>query len=333
LLEEVARLYGYSKIIPSLPERDLTPVKPNPISDMSRVVIKKLTGMGMDEVLTYSFVGRDIYENTLLSIESCLEIENPISPDLSHMRNTLIPSLIAKVKDNARYEKEFSIFEIGRRIEMELDDEGIHIQPRVITGAIYIADQDTVYYNAKGVVENLLSHFGVEAEYEDINEASKHKAYAGLHPSRSAAIMHNEKLIGVVGELHPQSQLNWGLDGRVGVFEIEFDYLLNNAANIKKYSPLSQYQSVERDLSFWVNKKHNYSELLASIDDLKLAEVVNVSLQDIYEPKGEERKSITIKVTLQSDIKTLEEKEINEIISKIIKEIELDLKAELRGKK
>lgn len=333
LLEEIARLYGYDQIIPTLPERDLKATKNNPISILERKVTYSLTSTtGLDEVMTYSFVGKDIYEKTNLDIKKCLEIENPISPELSHMRNTLVPSLVEKIFENSKNINDFGIFEIGKRIEMELDENGIHKQPRLITGAVYNdVNKNDLFFDAKGIVDNLTDSLNIEVSYD--KKLEKSIILNAFHPGRSATIRLGENILGYIGEVHPKVLFDWDIEGRLAIFELDFDLILKNYSKDPHYQQTSSFQTVTRDLSFWFKNDTEYSQIEAAISSLDNNLIKEISLKDLFQPEDNDKKSITISITLQSDEKTLSDKEISITIDKITNTIEKGLKATLRSGK
>jgi len=339
IAEEIARIYGYPNIKPSLPIKDLTPTKHNLTIQIQRIIQDTLVNAGFDELMTYSFVGEKIYSVCNLDIHDCLEIINPLSPELSHMRNTLLPSVIDKMKSNISDFDKFSFFEIGRAIQTSLNKEGIHNQPKKISGLLIdtTLQNNKSYYNLKGKLDSLFKVLNLNVKYSKI---SKSKIKDTLfHPNKSATISIDEVKIGDIGILHPKIASNLELNNEITIFELDFDLIKSYYSNDKKYTALSQYQSVHRDLSFLLKDEINYAQITDSINALNDPLINDVTLLDIYKKskdnnqdanQKDNEKSVTISITLQSTSKTLEEKDITTVIEKLINKLKKDLKAVLR---
>jgi phenylalanyl-tRNA synthetase beta chain len=332
LLEEIARLYGYSKMQGTLPSRDLTAPKINPISRLSRRINTHLINLGINEVLSYSFVDPEFYKSLNLNIKKCVEIQNPTSPELSLVRNTLIPSLISIAQLNAKNHDQFDIFEINRVVQKELNDEKIPNQPRRIAILNYDRKADSSYLKTKGVLESLLAELSIKAEFRDINP---NKFLAPLlHKHRSSAIYINNSLLGVIAELSPKLQKQVNLSGRISFFEIDFDLLLANYKVEKSYARLSVYPEVHRDLSFWIDDSINYQEFTKIIAEQNSALIKNITLLDVFnDPNKVGKKSITIGLDLQSPEKTLTDSEIDSVINTVVEALVKNTKAVLRDAK
>lgn len=332
LLEEIARIYGFANVKPTIPERDLTPVIENPISVNNRKLVFSLTGLGFDELTTYSFVDEQIYSKSRLDIKTCLELENPLAPELSHMRSSLLASLVKVVSENSREYHSVNIFELGRGVRTELDAKGIHLQPRLCSAAIWSAQTNpNIFFDIKGIVEALLARLNIQADFEILG-SSKEPGSAALHPGRSAVIIsrQNQNVIGVIGEAHPELLANWELNGSMALFELYSDALRELEASTS-YKPLSPYQKVSRDLSFLLPEAIEYAEITKQIMNLGIELIRSVRFVDTFVPAdNENQKSITISVMLQSDKRTLTDAEITEVITSVVRVIERNLDGKLR---
>lgn len=332
LLEEIARLYGYSNIEPTLPNRDLTPNSPNQEVKLARLLIETMLAQGADEVKTYSFVGKDLYEKCSLDINKCLSITNPISPENSHVRNTLIPSLMEAVYQNAKDYDDFCLFELNRVIFRSVNDDNIHHQPKRIGAIEYRANSELAYYDLKGKLEALLAKLNIAVSYEEIEKIETYPAISMLHPHRATLVKtKNDQVLGYLGEISPVITDNMEVSGRIAVFELDFSTLLSHYHEDKLYKQLSPFQAAHRDISFWVNSEVKYQQITNSINKLNLTNLDNIELVDVYQAEeSKDKKSITISITLQSNDKTLQENEIQADLDKITSALKKNLKAELR---
>ena len=335
LLEEIARIYGYANIKPTLPTKDLKPAPSNDISQFIRRVNKTITGCGMDEIMTYSFVGEEWYKTIGLNIRDCLAIKNPLSPELSHMRNSLVPSLLLKAQLNSKNYNDFDYFENNRVVEKKLDAEKIHIQPRKLAGIKFTnQNEEILYYDLKANLDNLFAEIGVKPEFKPLPKASNHILQTILHPGRSALIYLQDQELGILGEVNGKTAAAAELHGKTAIFELNLDLLLSLAQLRKKYKPLAVFQSVKRDLSFWFNTNTLYADIIKHINSLEEPLIVNVKLKDVFIPKDKKaKKSITFKITLQSYQETLQEDQISKVIARVVATLNKELQAELRAGK
>jgi phenylalanyl-tRNA synthetase beta chain len=336
LLEEIARLYGFDKIIPNLPKRSIKPTRKSNVFFLQQKVSQILLASGLDEIMTYSFISEDIYNKCMLDINRCIELLNPISPELKFIRNSLLPSLIDKAVGNSKSFDNFGYFETGRKVSLELDDNKIHKQPRSISGLIYDQKSDLIYYKAKGIVENVFNGLNLDITFHNINSFKTYIAFNEniLHPLRSAVVCINDVAIGFVGEINPKVQNNFELSGRVGILDIDLEYLINNIHLTKKttYKKLSLYQSVSRDISFWLDNNVKYADIVDNIISLNDDLIQNISLIDVFTSEEIiDKKSVTISISLQSQSKTLSEQDINITIDKVNKVLQNKVKAQIRG--
>jgi phenylalanyl-tRNA synthetase beta chain len=318
LLEEIARLHGYDGIPVTLPKRDLQPVTANPVSLLSRRIKALLTSLGLDESMTYSFVGSELYEMLGLDIKNCLAISNPLSPELGFIRNTLVPSLISKVNFNAGSFDHFGLFEINRATEREIDPETtLHRQPLKLAILIYQNSSGELYSRIKGVADQLLENLEIPATYSELPRNSKDSPLLPLmHPGRSAQIRSNEANLGVIGELHPSILHKMELKAaRIAVCELDFTQLLENYHADPEYHKLSDFQEVFRDLSIWFSNKVKYADVMKQLAAIKSEIIKEIVLTGTYESaKGGEKLSYTFRISLQSGSKTLTENEINQAV-------------------
>lgn len=330
ILEEIARMYGYEKFQPTLPTKEITSQKLSKGLKLQRALINSLAASGLDEIQTYSFVAKALYDKMLLKIDECLAIKNPLSPDTTHMRNLLLPNMIAAIEVNANKRDTFGFFETGRVVYKTIDENNIHIQPFHVAGVHYQYGDNLQYFILKGSLEKLAQNLGISFSFEPLSDKHHFFGYRLLHPGRSAVVSIEGEEIGFIGELHPEITTTLGIQGRVGIFELNASKLSDYATYKIQYQEPSMYQEIHRDMTFWLNKDKNFSEVLQvlkNIDDL----VTKISFKDIF-TKAEDinNKALTISITLQSQSKTLTDDEINQVIEKIKKTLAREIKAEFK---
>ncbi len=336
VIEEIARIYGYDNI----PAR-LRPMQPR-IALKSETQVREdslhnvLVERGYQEAITYSFVPPEV--EALLSHNSSedqIKLSNPISEELSVMRSTLWSGLIPALDKNVkRQQSRVRFFETGLSFQRTDDVKNNNLVQRkklagAITGSVFAEQwsdesRDVDFYDLKGDVEAILAE-ATGNNFEFI--ASDH---AALHPGQSANIMLSDKLVGVMGALHPAIEAKLDLDQAVFVFELDIDLMSEKA--LPAYKKLSSYPSVRRDLALLVDKDVDYAFINKSLNDLNISELVDSFVFDVYEGENLEsdQKSLALSLIFQDFSRTLEEQEINTHIGKIVDVLKKNAGAVLR---
>jgi len=322
LVEEIIRIKGFDKIQSVEPEKK----RLKPTLDFFQrhfyLAKRSVASKGYFETITWSFTDEKINNNFRENVQE-VKIVNPISSDLNVLRNSLYPNLIYFLKKNIdRGFENQSLFEIGPAFIGKKPGEQI----TVICGVR--KEQLLDIYGIKKDVVQTLVELGIDKNETsiDINTPSYY------HPGRSGKIItkNDQKLLAYFGEIHPKI-----IDKTYG-FEIFLESLVKYKSQSKKGKPpitFSDYQKSDRDFAFVVQKDLKVQELLEIINNVDKSLIKNVKIFDVY--KGEnipsDKKSIALKVTIQSDFKTLNEKDLNEISQKIISNVEEKANAKLRS--
>lgn len=325
LVEEVGRLYGFHSLPQQLPRRSIAPALINDRRLLKEKLRNALSTFGANEVLTYSFVHKNMLERIGQDVTDAYQLTNALSPDLHFMRLTVLPSLIEKIHANVRagYSR-FALFEIGKGHSKKRgkDDQGVPLEQEYISLAIAGGD----YYDTKLLLENIAEKLHIKIEFEPI------KACEIFEPKRSASITYEGKMLGIVGEFQSVVQRHFKLPKLAAGFEIDLDALiLAMSSPPAAYRPLSKYPPVERDITLSVHEDVLFKEVQTIIEDaLKSFDLIaSVSPENIYKPEASTAKNITFHISLVSTEKTLTSEEANDVINKIGKQAELKVGAKL----
>jgi phenylalanyl-tRNA synthetase beta chain len=183
----------------------------------------------------------------------------------------------------------------------------------------------TDFYDIKGDVEALLSLTCDAASYE----FSKAEISA-LHPGQTAQITKNGCLVGFVGALHPELERKLGLNGRTLIFELLLPEIL--AQKIPEAFALSRFPANRRDLAVVVKEDVDAKKVLQLIEKVGGNYLIDLNLFDVYQGQGIEDgfKSLAIALVLQDTNKTLEEKDITDVIDRVVESLKTELNASLR---
>ena len=322
LVEEVIRIKGFDKIKSVEPEKKRLKPTLNTLQRHFHLAQRSVASKGYFETITWSFADEKNNNNFRENIQE-VKIINPISSDLNVLRSSLYTNLILFLKKNIdRGFENQSLFEIGPLFIGKKPGQQITI----ICG-VRKEDQLNIYDIKKDVVQTLVE-LGIDKNETRISIETP----SYYHPGRSGTIMakNNQKLLAYFGQIHPKI-----INNTYG-FEIFLENLVQYKSQNKKDKPtitFSDYQKSERDFAFVVQKDLQAQDLLEIILNVDKLLVKNVKIFDVYEGENIpiDKKSIALKVTIQSDFKTLNEKDLNEISQKIISNVEEKANAKLRS--
>lgn len=327
--EEIIRMYGFDNIENILPKLD---VNINNVVDTTKYIYKVkeiVSSLGLNEVINYSFIPKDGLEKIKYNIMETIDVINPITEDFTTMRPTLMYNLIKNVRDNYnRSVSDMKFFEVSRTFieNNEVLKLGIILAGSKNKSLWIDKVEEYDFYDIKGIIENVLSNIGLK-RYQV--RRSTNKAY---HPGRSADIFVGKNYIGTLGELHPDVQENMDITKiKIIYSELNLDEIKKYVNNNIRYTSISKYQSVSRDIAVLVDENVLVGDMLSSISNIdKLVE--KIELFDIYKGKNidDNKKSVAINILLRDNNKTLVENDINNVVNKIINKLEKEYKAELR---
>ncbi len=336
IVEEIARMYGYDNIETKLPVFAITPPQRNELRFIERSVRTTLSReRGFTETLNYSFVSPQSLQLLELDPISHLELDNPIASDRPYLRRSLLPNMLELVERNSHTHDEVGVYEIGKVFIPEdpgprESESGDNLLPRQDTmlGIAYAKKGDeTPFFVVADALRSVGARLGIELY---IDPAVTGLSY--VHAGRYAKVMAHADHVGEVFELHPKTAQEYGMAGRVAYAEINLRALSELFRTVNTtYRPLSMYPPVERDIAFMVDSSilhRDVHEILTAIDPL----IVSAVLFDVFEgkniPKG--KKSMAYRLTYQSNERTLETKEIDEVQKKIEKFLHERFHAEIR---
>jgi len=334
LIEEVARIYGYNSIPNNAPLAHLR-MREHKESDLDLSRIKTaLVDADYQEAITYSFVDPKV--QTLLHSEiEALVLPNPISVEMSAMRVSLLSGLLGAVLYNQnRQQNRVRLFETGLRFVPDANAEFGVRQEFVLAGVItgtaksecWTGKAETVdFFDLKGDLESILSLTEVGNRVKFVA-----KAYSALHPGQSAAIELDGKEIGFIGTIHPLIAQKLGLNGKAVVFEILWDAIANR--RVVQAKEISKFPANRRDLALVVADSVPAGDIIDACKQAGGEKLTQVNLFDVYQGIGvaSGHKSLAISLTIQDNEKTLEDDEINAVISAVLNEVKQRFNAELR---
>ena len=330
IIEEVARINSLANL-PSIPmTRKEGVLKPLLTDSQSRQNLARrvCTSLGYMECLSYSFIDKKSVER--FSDKSTKEITliNPISSEMTHMRQSLLPGLIKIVEKNqAKGIKSLAIFEQGYCFESnQVGDETYQISA-VLSGSksnfnLYKEIRPFDIFDIKKDLFKLLGYLNLKVDSLKLER----DAPEFLHPKRSAKVMLGNKIVAIFGEVSPLIAKNYAIRERINCFTI---YLDNIPFPKKKKITrdaliLSNLQPIERDFSFLIDEKTEYGAVKKTIISLKNPLIDKINIVDVFQgevEKEQRKKSLSIRVKFQPLEKTLNDSEIEKMCKDIISEV------------
>ncbi len=331
LIEELVRIYGYNNVPSRLPQNDMAMVA-QPENRVRKTQIRHLlVDRGYQEAITYSFV-EPKFQQMINPNVPAIDLLNPISSELATMRTSQWPALVKAAEYNFnRQQTSVRFFELGLRFENH--PSGLQQIPTlsgVIGGtkeALYWEGQsgEFDFYDIKGDLEAVL---GLTANIQSFS--FKAEAHPALHPGQSARIFLNEKAIGWIGKLHPNTKKSVGIEKDLYLFEVDLDAIVRR--KLPKFAELSRFPSIRRDLALVVNESTSSAQLIDLIRQTAGNLLKHTNIFDIYRGPGvgEGKKSVALAMILQHNSRTLKEAEVTALIDRLIKQLDSQLGAVLR---
>ena len=343
LIEELARVSGYDKLPTTRLSQELPAQRNNPSLVGEARVKDLLADAGLQEVITYALTGLDA--ETKLRYpdrDKPVTLVNPISPDRSVMRRTLLPGVLTVAAENLKNTAGVALFELGF-VYLPRTGEKLPAEPRrlavVLSGRRTEAAWDDAlgdkppqydFYDLKGVVETLAADLHLPAVSFELATDVPY-----LHPAKAARLLVNGQPVGAFGELHPRVSPTFELADRV-VLAAEFDVeaILAAVPDRFAYRPISPFPPVFRDVAVVVPETLSADKVLAEVTAAGGELLESARLFDVYQgesiPAG--TKSLAYALTYRVSDRQLTDKEVDKAHLKIEGRLKHVLQAQIRGK-
>lgn len=328
LIEEIARINGYDKIAPTLPNKTQTP-----IITLEEKVLKQINNImrasGLNEIITSSLIGKSLFDKYMVPFneETSVQVKNAASEEFSVLRQTLMPSVLNCMKTNFdNGQKTFWAYEIGKtyKIVSESDEKNTGIKETNVLAGVLTGNTEnskwqnvaeTDFYTVKGIFEHLFTELGVERRI-------KLNTYSELdytHPYRTAAIMllgKKPEIIGYFGQIHPILKDKLKLNQEAFIFELNIDTIISAVKEtVPRFKHLAQFPEVKRDLAFIINDKVSFEDIQKVIKSSVQQNIFKGSeIFDVYQGEhvDDGYKSLAFRIKMQDENATL----TDEIIEK-----------------
>jgi phenylalanyl-tRNA synthetase beta chain len=339
LAEEVARLRGLDEIPATLPLRSCAAPAPNPRRAFLKTTREVMTGCGLTEVRNIAFIAPADNERFLgPGGGGAVVVSNPLSAELSELRLSLVPGLLAALRFNLnRQAPSFHAFEIGKVFAMR---DGVPSEEERLAGVGYgdfalgAVGQPAVgadFWIAKGIIEAYFRSLGIGATARFETEAAQRIPF--VHPGRSARITLDGKLSGYVGELHPRESARLELDAPCALFELDLALLLayGSVARQTIETP-PRFPAIRRDVALVLDREVSAGSVAEAFREIPSPLLESVEVFDVYEgetiPRG--KKSVALACRYRRKDRTLTDEEANRAHDAVVEQARTRLGAELR---
>ena len=326
--EEVLRMYGYDHIPSTLMNATTMAGRQDEKTVFNNRVKDALVGMGLYEILNYSFISPRWLDHLGLDENdprrNVVKLRNPLGEDTSVMRTTLVPSMLNTVAANLnRNIPGGMLFELSKVFVPAEKAGELPAEKTALCIAAYGEGVD--FYTVKNIVTWLLAKFGVQASI-----AAGGDSY--YHPGRKAIMAVGNTRLASLGEIHPDVAEAFDIKGRVVVAEVDLDALRPMEKDFYGIKPLPKFPAVSRDIAVVVDEAVGAGTMMDAIRAAAGKLLEDAKLFDIYrgEKLGAQRKSVAFAITLRAPDRTLTDEEINAAMEKVLKALSEKFGAELR---
>ena len=322
IAEEVARFYGYDKIPTTLPTGEATTGRLSFKMRVEAIARDIAEFCGFSQGMTYSFESPKVFDKLLIPQDSQLRntvvISNPLGEDFSIMRTTPLNGMLTSLATNYnRRNKDVKLYELGNiYLPKALPLTELPEERMQFTLGFY-GEGD--FFTMKGVVEEFFEKAGMRNKPEYDPKAGR----PYLHPGRQADIIYDKEVVGYLGEVHPEVLDNYSIGDRVYIAVLDMPQIVAKASFDRKYKGIAKFPAVTRDISMVMKK----SVLVGTIEDIIEKRggslVESYKLFDIYEGAQIQSgyKSVAYSISFRAKDRTLEDKDINPIMEKILKDL------------
>lgn len=347
VVEDVLRIYGYNNVeIPLAINSTLTIKGEEDRSNkLQNIVSEQLVGEGFNEIMNNSLTKKAYYEDMQrFPLKNCVKIMNPLSVDLSVMRQTLLFGGLESLKRNINYKNSnLRMFEFGKcyRYTEENRREGVVLSPyyedyhlalfltgKRVEGSWIHPDEDSSFFELKAYVENLFTRLGICLGFLKISESSDDVFSQSL-------VLKNRggKVLCEMGIVNPAQTAKADISAPVYFADIDWEAVMKETRkNTISFRELSNYPAVSRDLALLVDKSVTFQQIEEVAYGSERNLLKKVELFDVYEGRNlpEGKKSYAVNFVIQDVNKTLQDKQIEKVMQTLVHNLQTKLGATLR---
>ena len=331
LVEELGRIYGYNNLPESTPTALLKMKQVDESQVQESDVRRALTARGYQEAVCFSFIAPELHKLFDPRHEP-VALSNPIASDLSVMRTTLLPGLVKTAGYNLnRQQSRVRLFETG----LTFVKEGDELKQEPMLAALITGSRHPESWQGKA---EAVDFFDLKGDFEAVFELGqagnefvfRKGEHAAMHPGQCAEIVRDGNVIGHMGALHPS--LAKTMDMPAAVYLVELSLKAVTKGKVTRFSALSKYPEVRRDLALVVSASIAAGDIERAIESEAGELLRRVNTFDVYAGQGIEEgcKSLAMGLTLQHPSRTLKDDEVNELVDRVVTRLKQEFNASLR---
>jgi len=328
LIEEICRLNGFDQVMATMPIAQVISDRPSLHQRLQRTVREHFVAEGMNEIVSFSFISPDAGDRLNLHADdprrNSIRLCNPLATEQSVMRTTLLPGLLETASRNISFRSlDLRLFEM-RRVYHTISGQEMPHEPICCAGLISGAREkegwcqqsaDVDFFDAKGIVQGLLELLQIRGAAWSADQPELF-----YHPGKCCRILVDGALVGSIGEIHPQVLNSYEIERPVYYFELNFEELVRLAGTRKFIAPPSRFPDSVRDLALLAPAELPSVQLIDCVEGLKLKELENVSIFDLYQGDrvAEGHKSVALRLRYRAADRTMTDDEVQVVHQKVI---------------
>ena len=337
LIEEVARVRGYENIYEHNEKVELKYIQNDPMYAARKRITDRMVSIGLNQVINYSFVS----EKDLIQINGFLEkpehpekIANPLSPEQSVMRNSLLPGLMTNFVNSSNYKHtDIKLFEVGAifpgrkgiadKESPQKNRLGFVLGGQVTPSFVGVPGRNFDFFDLKGILEELFKLLNVKPNFGELKEGFFDE---GL------SILVNGEVVGVLGLISESVLKKYDCKEKLYGAEMDIEGILGSRSGKVKYAPISRLPAITLDFSMLVDMKVTHQDIEQCINELSIPVLEKISIFDIYQGKNipEGKKSLAYSLTYRDREKTLPLENANRLHEQIKNRLRERLQADFR---
>lgn len=312
VIEEITRIYGYDNFRIETTMSALRPVKPMQVkADEAAVKDALVKSFGLHEVHTYLWCDAKKLNELKIPLPENVSLLNGMNPDTTVLRTAMMHTLLPVLRENRFYAPAFGIFEIGRTVK-GVKPDGTANERRTLGVALLSHDRErTALLGARDMIASIL--YDLRRKQPTFTRVQPQNCWE--HPANTAAIVLDGKPIGTISTVHPEIAAQIDKKASLVTLELDMDALSEIPGDELTYREPSRFPGIDIDLSFVVDKDVTFADVTRPFYANRDETLSDITLVDIYEVEG---KSLTIRLSFVSPVKTLQKQEVQAYIDRIL---------------
>ncbi|MEE0914435.1 MAG: phenylalanine--tRNA ligase subunit beta [Ruminococcus sp.] len=318
IIEEITRIYGYDNFDINTTRSPLYPVRMDAVKNnedkIKDILVKKYN---LHELHSYVWAYNDELKALNIPVENNIKLANATNPNIETIRNSIIPTQLCQVKTNTSYAPEFGIFEVGRVVE-GLDENNLCIENKKLAITLFskIKDVKTLYFELRDMLAVITS----DIKHQTLTFKSAQPKHSYEHPVNLNTIMIDGAEIGTIGIVHPVVGKKIDKKANIVFAEVDMNAFTEAEKSAIVYEEPSKFPPIDYDISLEIPSDIFYSDLMECWKNEGTEILRNTRIVDTYDT--ETVHSITVRFEFSSNERTLSSAEVQEIMDKIISNLE-----------